>query len=254
MIFVTGDTHGDHDRYKIDQHSWPEGQGLTRNDILVICGDFGALWSGDARDEEILRWYECQPWTTLFVDGNHENFDLIEELPVSTRFGGRVHTIPGYPHVIHLMRGEVYDLPVSASKTVRAFVMGGAPSVDADCRIPGLTWWSAEMPDYEEYDNAQRNLERVGWSVDYVFTHEVPRDGKEDALAWNDDYYDDDDVYDADPVQDELADFLQRVDDRLNKKRLKMWYAGHYHVDCEIMDDQHCVLYEQVVELGVAPF
>ena len=248
MIFVTGDTHGNNDLYKIHPDFWPEGQELTRDDTLVVCGDFGALWSGDARDEELLRWYERQPWTTLFVDGNHENFDLIGELPKDRRFGGRVHTIPGYPHVIHLMRGEVYDLPIRDTKTVRAFVMGGAPSIDAEWRVPGLSWWPEEMPDWEEYDNAERNLERVGWSVDYVFTHEVPFEGVRDALEL-------DDGYDgSEPVQNELSAFLQSVDDRLDKRRLKMWYAGHYHVDGEIMDDQHCVLYEQVVELGSSPF
>lgn len=256
MIYVTGDTHGDIDRRKIGARNWPDGQRLTRDDFLVICGDFGALWSGGPRDEELLSWYESQPWTTLFVDGNHENFDLIEALPVSTGFGGNIQVVPGFPHVIHLMRGEVYDLPVSASKTVRAFVMGGAPSIDAEWRTPGISWWPSEMPDYEEYDNAEINLGRVGWSVDYVFTHEVPAEGVADALAWVDgaDLGIDDGYGGTEPSPNELSDFLQYVDDHLDKDRLTMWYAGHYHVDCEVMDDQHCVLYEQVVELGSAPY
>ena len=145
------------------------------------------------------------------------------------------------------MRGEVYDLRVSDSKSVRAFVMGGAPSIDAAWRVPGLSWWFDEMPDYTEYDNAWRNLERVGWSVDYVFTHELPFEGVRDALEWVDGYEE------PEPIQNELSEFLQSVDDCLDKRRLKMWYAGHYHIDAEIMDDQHCVLYEQVLELGSSP-
>lgn len=252
MIFVTGDTHGAHDLDKIHPSLWPEGQRLTRDDYLVICGDFGAIWSGDARDDELLGWYESQPWTTLWVDGNHENYDLIDELPVSRRFGGRVHTIDGCPHVIHLMRGEVFDLPVSADETVRAFVMGGAPSIDRHLRTEGVSWWPRELPDYEEYDNAEANLAGCGWSVDYVFTHELPSDARAEALSMSEATLWDD--YDEDPQIEtgELDEFLQDVDDRLDKDRLIMWYAGHHHMDQEI-DDQHCVLYQEIVELGGTP-
>ncbi len=253
MIFVTGDTHGAHDLDKIGPSLWPEGQKLTRDDYLVICGDFGAIWSGDARDRELLGWYEAQPWTTLWLDGNHENHDLIDELPQSRRFGGRVHTIDGCPHVIHLMRGEVYDLPTSADETVRAFVMGGAPSIDRYLRTEGVSWWPRELPDYEEYDNAEANLAACDWSVDYVFTHELPSDARAEVLSMGESPFWDD--YDEDPQIEtgELDEFLQEIDNRLNKDRLVMWYAGHHHMDREI-DDQHCVLYQEVVELGGAPF
>ena len=44
----------------------------------IICGDFGGIWdkSGDSKKEAmILNQLECKSYTTLFVDGNHENFD-----------------------------------------------------------------------------------------------------------------------------------------------------------------------------------
>ncbi|MBP3885099.1 MAG: hypothetical protein J6D54_09210, partial [Olsenella sp.] len=139
MIYVTGDTHGSHDVGKLHPRQWPEGQGLGRDDYLVILGDFGAIWDWGTDDHALLAWYEAQAWTTLFVDGNHENFDLIDAFDVSEMFGGRVQVVPGYPHVIRLMRGEVYDLPVARGdaargdaapgETVRCFVMGGAPSI-----------------------------------------------------------------------------------------------------------------------------
>lgn len=248
MIFVTGDTHGRTDIAKLEPRFWPLGQRLTRDDFLVICGDFGAYWDGGARDRAILDWYESYPWTTLWVDGNHENFDLIDALPVSTRFGGRVQVDSEHPHVIHLMRGEVYDLPVEDGITARAFVMGGAPSIDRAWRTEGVSWWPQEMPSDEEYANAVANLERADWSVDFVFTHEVPRLAMVDALAW--DY----EVEGADPETTELDGFLQYVDDKLDAERLSMWYAGHYHIDREVMDEQHCVLYDAIVQLGCAPF
>jgi hypothetical protein len=140
MIYVTGDTHGRHDVGKLHARQWPEGQGLSREDYLVILGDFGAIWDWGTDDRALLAWYEAQPWTTLFVDGNHENFDLIDAFEVSEMFGGRVQVVPGYPHVVHLMRGEVYELPVARGgeargETARCFVMGGAPSIDVAYRV-----------------------------------------------------------------------------------------------------------------------
>jgi hypothetical protein len=44
MIYVTGDTHGRKDIDKLYASCFPEGQTLTREDYVIICGDFGALW------------------------------------------------------------------------------------------------------------------------------------------------------------------------------------------------------------------
>lgn len=247
MIYVTGDTHGKLDIAKIQPEMWPEGQTLSRNDYLVICGDVGAVWGSPERDDALLSWYEAQPWTTLWVDGNHENHDRIDSFEVSERFGGRVQVVPGYPHFIHLMRGEVYDLPSAPGETVKVFVMGGAPSRDRAWRTEGVNWWEREMPDDEEYDNAENNLGRCNWSVDYVFTHEVPENAMMDAL---DEEYS---IEHYESFKNKLAGFLQYVDDQLDKDQLEMWYAGHYHRDCLVMDDQHCILYDEVVTLGSGP-
>lgn len=247
MIYVTGDTHGRMDWGKIHPENWPVGQTLTRDDYLIICGDFGAVWSMGPKDHEELSWYENQPWTTLWVDGNHENHDIIDSFEVTERFGGHVQVVPGYPHVIHLMRGEVYDLPLDVDTTVRCFVMGGAPSIDRVWRTEGVSWWARELPSQEEYERGIKNLEACNWQVDYVFTHEIPLYAAVDILGlgfinkhksggFN-----------------QVAEHLQYVDDRLDKERLKMWYAGHHHVDRMVMDDQHCVLYHQVVPLGARP-
>ena len=50
------------------------------------------------------KWLEEKPFTTLFVDGNHENFDLLNTLPERQWNGGRVHVVR--EHVLHLMRGH----------------------------------------------------------------------------------------------------------------------------------------------------
>ena len=44
MIYVTGDTHGEHDIAKLFPGAFPDGKKLTRNDYLIITGDFGGGW------------------------------------------------------------------------------------------------------------------------------------------------------------------------------------------------------------------
>ena len=155
--------------------------------------------------------------------------------------------VPGFPHVIHLMRGEVYDLPTGDGATARCFVMGGAESTDRMWRVEGVDWWAREMPSDEEYAAAEKNLRSVGWSVDYVFTHEVPYNAVADALDWK--WW----IERRDPPFYPLTGFLQYLGERLDGERLKMWYAGHHHRDMVTGDGRHCVLYQSVVRLGEAP-
>ena len=149
--------------------------------------------------------------------------------------------VPGAKNVIHLLRGQVYEM----GSYGRWFCMGGAPSHDISSRVQGVSWWPREVPSQEEMDEGWANLERVDFSVDYVFSHDVPRKLRRFAMARH---------YDESREQDDaITAFLQRVDDRLDHNRLKMWYAGHYHDDIMVRDHQHCVLYNQVVPLGELP-
>lgn len=42
MVFVTGDTHGDW-KSRLNKYVFPEGVELTKDDYVIICGDFG-IW------------------------------------------------------------------------------------------------------------------------------------------------------------------------------------------------------------------
>lgn len=109
MIYITGDIHGSPER--LGMHSFYEQKEMTRDDIVIICGDFGMVWeeSGESASERYwLKWLEDKLFTTVFVCGNHENFDRLYQYPVKEWHGGKVHEIR--PHVLHLMRGEVFDI------------------------------------------------------------------------------------------------------------------------------------------------
>lgn len=242
-VYVTGDIHGWLDIGKLTPERWPKGAKLRKSDFLVICGDFGLIWTNPPTLEEkfFLDWLDSCPWTTLFIDGNHENYDILDSFEACTWRGGKAARIPGTKSIIHLLRGQVYEM----GKFGRWFCMGGAPSHDIGGRIEGKSWWRREMPSAEEYAEALANLERVNWQVDYVFTHEVPRKLRRFAMVRH---------YDPSREQDdELTAFLQQVDDKLDRTRLKVWYAGHYHDDIMLRDHQHAELYQQILPLGELP-
>ncbi len=227
MIYVTGDTHGlqDFNKLHIFAGEHPE---LTKDDYVIIAGDFGAVWSNDTLAAR-LRYYTELPFTVLFVDGNHENFDLINSFPVETWNGGKVHMIK--PDVIHLMRGQVFEIE---GKTI--FTFGGATSVDKFMRREGISWWRQELPTYEELDEGIANLKRYGNKVDYVITHSCGQR----ALAYPR-LRNVAGVKIACPESHLLSYFEDIVE-------FKHWYFGHFHIDARLCY-KYTVLYQDVVGL-----
>ena len=140
-IFLTGDVHGDVTSARLGKRLFPEGEGLSKEDFLVVLGDFGLFWHNPRTPEErrCLRSLADRPWTTLFVDGNHENFDLLDALPTEERWGAPVGVAA--PGVYHLRRGFVFDVA-----GLSCFVFGGGRSVDKSVRTPGTDWWERENP------------------------------------------------------------------------------------------------------------
>ena len=119
MIYITGDCHGDWKRFSMD--SFPEQQGMTRDDFVIVCGDFG-LWNNDKTEK---WWLAEKNFTVLFVDGNHENFDRLygDEFDIVDFYGGKAHKIQD--NLYHLMRGYIFNI---CEKKIFAF--GGAQSHD----------------------------------------------------------------------------------------------------------------------------
>ena len=91
-IFVTGDIHASYDIAKLSESCF-DTAGLTKDDYVIICGDFGLVWNNSASEQYWLRWLDARPFTTLFVDGNHEGFSLLNSLPETTWNGGAVHQV-----------------------------------------------------------------------------------------------------------------------------------------------------------------
>jgi predicted phosphodiesterase len=230
MIYLTGDTHSDVTRFS--SHKFREGKDLTKNDYVIILGDFGLLWSHTADRSELYwyNWLKEKPWTTLFLDGNHENFDRIDNLDQIEKFGSTVGVVND--SIFHLKRGEVYEID-----GINFFVFGGGKSIDKHLRIPGISWWDRELPNYAEYSKGFLNLDNVENEVDYVLTHDAPTS-----------IYDEmDKKYHLLKLADfDLPKFLERVKENT---RFIHWYFGHFHFNDTFKEKFTC-LYEKVIRLG----
>ena len=251
MMYITGDCHCNFERFNTE--IFPEQKEMTKDDYVIICGDFGGVWDKDASGKkEIwwLDWLENRPFTTLFVDGNHENFDRLYGYPVEMWNGGKVHKIR--PSVIHLMRGQVYLIDGK-----KIFSFGGARSHDISggilepedpdyklkkkqldkgwepYRINHVSWWAQEIPTEEEMEEGRRNLKEHGNCVDFIITH-CCSSGTQACLGGG--------MF----TPDSLTKYFQELRETV---QFKKWFFGHYH-DNKNVNAEEILLYEQIIRIA----
>ncbi len=229
MIYLSGDTHGNLDLQKIEDFFEIEGllRTLSKDDYLIILGDAGICWDAGVQDKWVQKRLQALPVTTLWIDGNHENFDLLQEYPVKEWNGGMVHCIT--PDILHLMRGYCFEID---GQTFWTF--GGGYSIDKQYRINGISWWQQEMPDEEEYLRGWKSLESKNFSVDYVLTHTVSR-GIVEKIC--------DEIITG---EEALQEYFQQISEKVEFKK---WYFGHWHMDVKV-DPKYQGLMEEIVCLG----
>jgi hypothetical protein len=220
MIYITGDTHGDiTDLQK-------KAKGLTGDDILIIAGDFGFDWDGLT----IKTWLQTRkPYTVLFCDGNHENFDILDSLPKEERFGSEVGRFDG--RTFRLLSGHMYTIG-----GLRFFVFGGASSIDRRDRIPGKSWWPEEIPPFRVFKKAEDTLAENGWKFDIFLSHTCNPEVKKKVLGpYAMDFYD--------PVESMIESLEAGI--RTNGGGYREHYFGHLHEDKDF-GNEHC-LYNRTV-------
>ena len=162
MIFITGDIHGDRDRLS----RWRLRK-LQEGDTLIICGDFGFLWDDSKAEQSYLQNLGKRKYNICFIDGTHENFNLLNNYEISQWNGGKVHKI--YGDLYHLMRGQIFEI-----EGKKIFTMGGGESSDVDIRRDVNAWSKDEIPTQEELLEGAENLEVAGYDMDVIVTHEPP--------------------------------------------------------------------------------
>lgn len=225
-IYLTGDIHGNPSRLSQKNLKLLNIE-LNKNDVAIVLGDFGLPWQNTKEEEYWINWMKSKPFKILFIDGNHENFDILNQFEVINLYGGKAHILAD--NIFHLMRGEVYSIE---NKTF--FCFGGATSIDRWWRIEHESWWREENFSDAEQQNALDNLDKHDYIVDYVLTHTGPV--KFSELIPGDKQH-----YDYCPT----ADLLGIIEQKLSFKK---WYYGHFHVDIDTTEKARC-LYQDVMRI-----
>ena len=191
MLFITGDCDKDYTRFQLE--NFPQQLQMTKDDYVIVCGNFGAVWYGEddpqkEQEERELDWLESLPFTILFLDGNGDNFEQLNKYPEKEWNGGRVHEIR--PSILYLIRGEVFEL---CGKKIFAF--GGSDYIGVGddffewdeegtwkkeaCECEEKDWgYSLRFkkqdkcvePTKDDIENAIRNLEKHDYKIDYMVT------------------------------------------------------------------------------------
>lgn len=205
-IYLIGDTHGTYAEVKKVFTQYELNQ-----DYIIVLGDFGFIWNPKEANhllKQLEYLFTKHNSHLLFVDGNHENFELLSYYDIEEWSGGKVQHIK--PHITHLMRGQVFEI---AGK--KFFTMGGANSIDKGNRTNRVSWWEEEDITYEDMAIANHNLALHGDTVDYVLTHTCPMDIKR-MMKMKIEF----DSHNENQLQ-HIAEILD----------YKAWYFGHYHQD-----------------------
>lgn len=187
-------------------------------------GDSGLCWDGGKQDSYIQNWYNKKPFTTFSIRGNHENTNVIKNLPIKEKWGGKVYQVS--PSIFYAKSGEIYNL---CGYTCLA--INGADSHDKEIRKENLNWWADEGVSTEALLNAYANLEKVNFNVDFIFSHT--------GGTFNTRIID----LKFEPTPSDL-----KLDYILRDVTYKCHYYGHYHQDKWTNNNAHC-LYNNVYEI-----
>lgn len=223
MIFVTGDVHGDTERLSKTELSM-----LNTNDTLIICGDFGFIWNDSQKESQFLNKLEKRKYNICFVDGTHENFSSLNNYPVIIWNGGRVHKIRN--NVFHLMRGQVFEI-----EKKKIFTMGGGEDPELDLQENDDLTERKEIPSSQEMLTGVSNLEKNGYKIDYIITHEPPSKIRDFLLLSNNKTL-------------RVTALSAYFDELSQQTEFSKWYFGSLHID-KFISSTYAALFKNIVSI-----
>lgn len=204
---VVGDMHGN---LRAWAYTVMPAYARTKADVIIQVGDMGYGWNPDYLPalDVIL---EAHGATVLWLDGNHENFDALEDANV---FGVRGAKVQTSERTWYLPRGYTWEW-----HGVRCMALGGAYSVDKPYRTPHRSWWPQEEITDADTLHALEQLEDE--PIDVLFAHDSFSGVRVPGVH-------------AEWKQDEFAELCAPNRDKLlqvvERGRPKLFIHGHYHV------------------------
>ena len=294
-IFVTGDTHGgrtiafstsDGFISRFNTSNFPIQKELTKDDYVIICGDFGGIWETSltafkesASEKWALDWLDSKPFTTLIVLGNHENYDRIMGIKDEKLLNSWVfEKMPpeekekfkkGYPRkewnggFVRVLRPSVLILEsgVFTIANKKCFVYNGASSHDIYDGILNPTDFENNNEFFKAYQKKQSlfhmfRVKGISWWEQEEPTKEDENKAREALKKINNkvDYIF---THDCSTEMKVFLGFSRRDNTPINKflqeiertVTFKKWFFGHYHGNKTFPGGKHHLLYDDIIQI-----
>lgn len=232
---ITGDIHEDFKKFSNPLYKMMKLKNLN-NIRLFIAGDFGLNFhGGQAEKDKLFKEKVNSLGIEVFsVIGNHENRDVLDQLPVIYRNGGKMYQADD--KLFYLMTGETYTFTDENGMSFSLFSFGGGFSTDQKERIEhekktgNCIFWEKEMPSDSEYEYARNKLKESENRVDIIISHTSPLELKKHIIKHF--RVPGKDIYGG---EHKLNLFLEEV---LSSVSYKKWFFGHFHCDAIMTPDE----------------
>lgn len=211
---ILGDIHG----------AWGDAEDIIKKaqdeigpfDQIIQVGDMGFGFPG-VRPWDFTPGIPCK-----WVDGNHENFDLLHKRSLPNFGHDPYHVV--WPQEwqkflstwTYMPRGTIED---------GILYIGGAASIDRGYRQNGINWWPQENISYEDEQRTLDAIEDYKGSIHTIISHDCPTSFVMRPVLRGEEYHDGN------------RRFLEHIRYLVKPKR---WFFGHYHArysgtfeDCE---------------------
>lgn len=180
-ITLIGDVHGKYKRY----HEIIREK--DRHEYTIQLGDFGF-------DYTTLK--NVDPKNHVFIGGNHDQYDIINDVPNYLGDYGHVNNFNG----------------------IDFFFFRGAYSIDRQYRTIGIDWWENEQVSIDQFMKARELYKDI--KPDIMITHDCPQEIVLQMLRPGDRVF-----------ENNTSWALQEL---FNIHQPKMWFFGHWHKSRQI--------------------
>jgi len=231
MIYFTGDTHHNIDTQKIVNFT-PQ----TKDNILIVLGDWGGLWYRDRKKNYKLlkkwcKWQKEKNFTLFTILGNHENYSLIKTLPKKEIIDENNHIRVKHLRVVNPFTKEfkcnlyILENGFHIIQNKKIFAIRGALSVDKEYRTENVDYWKEEELNEIEKEEIINFLKNNNEKFDYIISHTAPAFIVKQLIE----------KYNVNPKKlDNTSLFLDKIYNKYLKNNFKFWLFGHFHLDVKI--------------------
>ncbi len=224
MIYVTGDTYGDVERFKKCSVR------LKKDDTVIVCGNFGFFCDKDKLAQKSLDWLTKQKYTIAFLHGAIDDAEWLKTFPLTDWNGGKAAKIR--ENIFWLPQGEIYEI-----EGKRLFCFGGGENLDYLGDNYSEEFYTAGILSEELKLYTLSNLAMHDNQVDFYITHDAPSKLRTILLQRKGE---------INPLRTQFHQFLDTL---WENGKFSGWYFGKYRINHNIAPIYHCV-YDAFVPLN----